>query len=125
VRQYSKSLLLIDDSPDDRFLFSRELTKRGFDVIATDSPEDAMAAIVAGRVGCLVADHIISVRRSEFAEVVKGVRNDIPIIVLSGAPYSREPLPPGAVFVSKQKPDELIKRVEDCMQRWALKRDTD
>ena len=123
MRQHSKSVLLIDDSPDDRFLFSRELTKNGFDVLATDSPEEAMAAIMAGSVGCLVADHIISVRRSEFAEVVKGVRNDIPIIVLSGASRPREPLPAGAVFVSKHNVAELVNRVEECMHRWALKRD--
>jgi FixJ family two-component response regulator len=111
--------LLIDDSLDDRLLFSRELNKNGFDVIATASPEEAMAAIVAGRVGCLVADHILSVKRSEFAEVVKGVRNDLAIVVLSGATYPREPLPKGAAFVSKGNPEDLVNTVRQLMQKWA------
>ncbi len=125
MTQYSKSVLLIDDDPDDRFLFSRELRKRGFEVLATASPQEAMAAIVAGRVGCLVADHILSVKRSEFSEVVQGVRNDIPMIVLSGATHPREPLSPGAVFVSKQNTADLVTAVRGCMKKWALDKNVD
>ena|SRR5690348_4836570 len=116
--RYSRVVLLVDDDPADEKLFGRELHKHGFPVVLTGSPEDAMAVIVAGKVGCLVADQIMSVKGEELAQLAAGVRQDMGIIMLSGAPYPREPIPASTVFVSKDDLPKLIQTVTDFMERW-------
>ncbi|HKR86282.1 MAG TPA: response regulator [Terriglobales bacterium] len=61
MARHAKSVLLVDDDPADRTLFSRDLRRLGFEVIQTGSPEEAMAAIVGGRVGCLITDQVMTV----------------------------------------------------------------
>jgi CheY-like chemotaxis protein len=87
--RYSKIVLLVDDDPADQKLFSRELEKHGFRVIITASPENAMAAIVGGGIGCLVTDQIMPVKGGELATLAAGVRGDLSIVVFSVAPARR------------------------------------
>ena len=115
---YSRLVLIVDDDPSDRKLFSRELERHGLQVAATGSAEEAMAAIVDGKIGCLIADQVMTVRGQELAEIAAGVSRDLGVIVFSGAPHPRDPIPAGALFVSKDDLPKLIQLVTECMERW-------
>ena len=118
--RYTKSVLLVDDDPADRALFSRDLRRLGFEVIQTGSPEEAMAAIVGGRVGCLVTDQVMAVSGKELAALASGVRKDLSVIFLSGASSRREPLPAGAVLIEKDDRAGLRAAVLQCMKAWRI-----
>jgi FixJ family two-component response regulator len=118
MARYTKSVLLVDDDPADRTLFSRDLRRLGFEVIQTGSPEEAMAAIVGGRVGCLITDQVMAVPGKELAAIASGVRKDLCIVFLSGASSRRESLPAGAVFIEKEDRAGLRAAVLKCMMAW-------
>jgi FixJ family two-component response regulator len=121
AESYSRSVLIVDDDASDRKLFWRELYNHGFPVVVTGSPDDAIAAVVGGSVGCLVADHMTAADGEQLAHIAAGIRSDISIVVFSGASEPRTPIPPGAIFVSKNDPQKLIRAVNKCMQRWRVK----
>jgi FixJ family two-component response regulator len=123
MARYSKSVLLVDDDRADRILFTRHLQRLGFDVLATGSAEDAMAAIVGGNIGCLVTDQSMSVPGHELASLASGVRTDICIVFLSGASEPKEALPEGAVFVHKDNREGLRSAVLECMKPWRIGED--
>jgi FixJ family two-component response regulator len=118
--QYSKSVLLVDDDPADRKLFTRALQRQGFDVISTGSAEEAMTAIMAGGIGCLVTDQIMAVTGHELASIAAGIRSDLGIVFISGAFEPRGDLPSGAIFVSKDNRPQILRTVADCMEQWKL-----
>lgn len=120
MARYSRSVLLVDDSPADRVLFTRELQRAGFDVLATASAEDAMSVIVAGGVGCLVTDQVMAVTGQELAAIAAGVRSDLCIVFISGATEPRPSLPPGAMFLSKDEKQAIVRAVTDCMAPWRI-----
>ncbi len=120
MARYSKSVLLVDDDPADRALFARDLKRLGFDVLQTGSADEAMAAIVAGSVGCLITDQVMSVPGQELASLAAGVRSDLCVVFLSGAAQPREPIPAGAVFVRKDDRAKLKGVVMECMKPWLL-----
>ena len=115
---YSKSVLLVDDNGADRELFTRELKRLGFDVIPTGSPEEAMAAVVRGNIGCLVTDQVMAVPGQELASVASGIRKDLCIVLLSGASGPREPVPANALFIEKDDRAGLRAAVLKCMEPW-------
>jgi len=117
---YSKSVLLVDDNPADRALFSRFLRRLGFDVLQTGTADEAMAAIVGGNIGCLVTDQIMSVPGQELASLASGVRADLCIVFLSGAATAREPIPAKALFVQKEDRAALKEAVLSCMEPWRI-----
>jgi CheY-like chemotaxis protein len=117
MHRYSKSVLLIDDNSDDLLLFSRELKKLGFDVLATGSPEQAMSAIVGGSIGCLITDQAMPISGQELVNIAQSVRSDIGVIFLSGAPLTG-PVPSGTTFVDKEDREKLKKVVLNSMARW-------
>jgi DNA-binding NtrC family response regulator len=117
--RYSKSVLLIDDDPADRALFSRDLARAGFDVIKTGSAEEAMAAIVGG-IGCLVTDQVMSVTGQELAKLAAGVRGDVCVVFLSGASEPREPIPETSIFIQKEDREGLREAVIKCMRPWLV-----
>lgn len=118
--RYSKSVLLVDDNPADRALFSRDLSRLGFDVIQTGSADEAMAAIVGGKVGCLVTDQLMSVSGQELVNLASGVRADFGVVFLSGASEPREPIPPGTAFIRKEDRAGLRSAVLECMKPWRV-----
>jgi FixJ family two-component response regulator len=120
---YSKSVLLVDDDRADRTLFTRDLQRIGFNVVATASAEEAMAAIVGGNIGCLVTDQVMSVPGQELASLATGVQGDLCIVFLSGASRPKETLPQDAVFVQKDDREGLRSAVLECMKPWRIGED--
>jgi DNA-binding NtrC family response regulator len=115
---FTKPILLVDDDPQDRLLFTRFFNKLGLKVIATADPEVAVAQIVAGDVGCIITDQAMQVSGHELLQIVQQVRSDIGVIFLSGAERPYQPLPPGVMFFSKTDKDGLAKQVLKCMAPW-------
>ena len=118
MRAFTKFVLLVDDDPADRRLFSHFLQKLGLEVIATGDADTAMQQIVAGNVGCVITDQTMRPSGHELLKLVKGVRSDIEIVFLSGADYPRQPLPPETKFISKQDRAALAEEVLRCMAPW-------
>ncbi|GAC1655556.1 MAG: hypothetical protein NVS9B15_16420 [Acidobacteriaceae bacterium] len=118
VARYSKLVLLVDDDPSDRSLFTRELQKLGFQVFATGNAEQAMARIVSGDIGCLVTDQVMRVSGHELVEAVRSVRSDIGVVFLSGAEQPTLPLPSEVPFINKGDVSALAEAVQHCMSRW-------
>jgi CheY-like chemotaxis protein len=114
---YSKSVLLVDDNPQDRQLFARLLAKKGFDVLSTHSADSALAAVVHGNVGCVVLDQRMPVSGAEVARMTQNTRSDVGIVFVSGSPPDADILH-NAVFVSKDDRHGIIEAVERCMVRW-------
>ena len=117
---YLKKILLVDDDPADRALFTREIRNMGYEVMPTDSPDEAMVAIVGGLVGCLITDQSMPVSGHELVKVAREARIDMGVIILSGSLTPSEPLPPGAAFVNKDDKAALEKALTGCMEHWRI-----
>ena len=113
-----KFVLLVDDDPSDRKLFTRYLEKLGLKVIATGDPEKAMEQIVAGNVGCIVTDQKMQPSGHELVRIVKSVRSDIQVIFFSGAEKPAEELPPEIQYIHKTDKEALADAVLKCMEKW-------
>jgi FixJ family two-component response regulator len=118
VQRYTKYVLLIDDDPADLLLFRRLLERGGFKVIATSKPEDALAAVVEGDIGCVITDQLMPVSGYELESVIHGVRSDIGLIFLSGTDTPQHPLPQRSAFITKSDKQGLLNQVTLCMSRW-------
>jgi FixJ family two-component response regulator len=115
VPSYRKFVLLVDDDPNDLFLFKRLLEKADFRVMATTQADVAMSCIVSGEVGCLVTDQTMPISGRELVTVLREARSDISVIFLSGADVPKETLPPNAVFITKDDTQRLLDTVANCM----------
>ena len=118
MRVPTKFVLLVDDDPSDRKLFARYLEKLGLRVIATGDPVKAMEQIVAGNIGCLITDQKMQPSGHELVRMVKSVRSDIQLILLSGADRPSEPLPPEIQYIHKSDRQVLADAVLKCMEKW-------
>lgn len=116
VTPYTRTVLLVDDSEADRKLFGRLLERAGFRVIATGNPDEALAKIVAGEIGCIVTDQAMKITGTELVTVARGVRSDVGVVFLSGNPDFQSPA--GTMFVDKNKPEDLPAVVARCMSKW-------
>lgn len=103
-------VLLVDDDPSDRKLFARFLEKLGVKVVSTGDPDRAMQLIVEGNVGCLITDQKMQPSGHELVRIVKSIRSDIGMILLSGADRPSEPLPPEILFINKRDKESLAQR---------------
>lgn len=118
MQRYAKYVLLIDDYPADPLLFRRLLERGGFNVIATSKPEDALAVVVEGDIGCVITDQLMPVSGYELESIIHGVRTYIRLIFLSGADTPQHPLPQGSSFITKSDKQGLLDQVRLCMSRW-------
>lgn len=117
MRPYRKFVLLVDDDPADLFFFKYVLEKADFQVIATTHPDVAMSAIVAGEIGCLVADQKMPVSGHQLISSMQAVRSDIDAILLSGADAGGT-LPPDTTFIHKDDRQKLLQTVSGSMFRY-------
>lgn len=115
---YTRHILIVDDDPADRDLFAHQIRKLGYKVIAVGSADEAMAAVVDGKVGCLITDQSMPVRGGELAKIAASVRGDMGVIIFSGHPEPIDPIPPGVTFISKDDRPALIESISRCMAKW-------
>lgn len=118
MSHYRKFVLLVDDDPNDLFLFKRFLERAGFRVMATTQADVAMSCIVSGEVGCLVTDQTMPISGRELVTVLREARSDIGVIFLSGADVPREALPPNTVFINKDETQRLLDTVANYMSHY-------
>lgn len=81
------SVLIIDDSEDDRELYKRALGKGGasYDIIEAADGEDGLAHIAQAEPGCVLLDYSLPGRNG--LEVLKRLRNRhpfVPVVMLTG-----------------------------------------
>lgn len=119
IEKYSKSVLVVDDDAADRKLIARLLRRAGFDVLETGNAESAMANVMTGRIGCVVADQIMPVSGAEVARSAQQVRGDITFIFMSGGGPKAD-LPEGATFVDKGDFDGIVRTAQECMEKFLL-----
>ncbi|MBV9670522.1 MAG: response regulator [Acidobacteriales bacterium] len=124
-RRYARCVVLIDHDPADLKLFSRRLQKAGYAVLATGKADEALAHIVRGAAGCVVAHGAMTLTGPELVQIVRGVRSDIGVVFLSGTDTQSEPLPSNTHFVWKGNSSSLEETVKACMERWLVRDDDD
>ena len=83
------SILLVEDNPEDAFLLERHLRRNGFEpsIARVETAEQMLAAFKSGSIPDVVlADYNLPEFSGPAAlSLVKGLRIDIPFIMLSGA----------------------------------------
>ena len=116
----SESVLVVDDQPMLRLVFTRALTARGYQVTSCDSAEAALIALERERFALVLADVAMpGMGGIALAGSVKARWPDMRVMLTSGelgvgcAPYA---------FVAKPvTPDELARRVREELDRIAAR----
>lgn len=88
-------LLVVDDDPEIATMLQRALSRRGFRIDATSSPEDALQRAAATPYDGAVLDLVMPERDgAELALELRGLIPGLPIALLTG--YTHSPLLEGA-----------------------------
>lgn len=82
------TILVVDDEPAVRRLFSRVLTRRGFAVLQAEDGAEALSTIAASPVDLVVLDHVLPDQSG--TAVLTAIRSDpetatLPVIIVTGA----------------------------------------
>ncbi len=122
-------VLLIDDSPDDAFLLTRELRRGGFDVDVdrVETREELIDALARGGWDLILADyHIPGLPVEELMSVLRDHEEDVPFLVVSGTvdeDTAVEVMTAGAHdFLSKDRLGRLVPAVERELRDAAIRR---
>ena len=81
-----KKILIVDDEKDALFILEKELTARGYSVIAADNGKDALRVAISERPDLIILDlWMPEMDGAEVAERLKGdiSTKDIPVIFLT------------------------------------------
>ena len=123
-RRGSGRILVVDDEPAIVSLLQRLLPRRGFETVCFTSSVDALDRF---RAAPLEFDLIITDRTmpqlsgDELVSAVRGVRNDLPVIVTSGQGHlpGEEESEPGAIFhLAKPFDVDDLMRVIEMARGW-------
>ena len=86
-------ILVVDDDPAIALMLTRALGRRGYEVAATHSPEEALAQFSADPCDAAVLDLVMPERDGmDLANALRAQSPGIPIAILTG--YSHSPLLP-------------------------------
>lgn len=84
-----KSILIVEDSPDIRDLFSEELCRSGYKTLSCPTVQEALRMLLNQKFDCILLD--MRLEKGEGEQIVSTLRNDprgynytTPIIVVSG-----------------------------------------
>ena len=88
-------ILIVDDDPAIATMLARSLSRRGFQIDSTSSPEDALARSEATRYDAAVLDLVMPGRDgSQLAATLRAKTPGLPVALLTG--YAHSPLIPSA-----------------------------
>lgn len=125
VTQSSKRILLIDDDPVQLRLREAVLRDAGLQVDIATSADSALALLrsqPADGIGLVVTDHIMpGTNGSKFVRLVRQVRPEVPIIVISGLPDAEEEYSGLTDVTFRQKPVPPPQLIELVQQKLGSK----
>ena len=108
-------LLLVEDDPNVQEVLCTLLAYEGYDVVAADDGEQALAALRRGPAPCLIVLDLMLPRMDGFqfraAQRANAAWADIPVVVYSGMDRLAErvrPLEPRAWFSKPLDPEMLL-----------------
>jgi DNA-binding NtrC family response regulator len=86
-----RRILVVDDDPDVAEMMARALLRRGYQVVATDSPDDALAHFAAQPCDAAVLDLVMPERDGiDLARALRAQTPGMPVAILTG--YVHSPL---------------------------------
>ncbi|MGH2819472.1 MAG: response regulator [Actinomycetota bacterium] len=114
-------VLIAEDDPSVRMTLQLVLDLEGFEVIAAEDGEQALAAARERSPDVILLDQVMP--RMDGRQVLSALKQDdatrgIPVLVLTGMAQVRSDDWEGAEFVGKPfNPDDLVKRVRAALER--------
>jgi DNA-binding response OmpR family regulator len=118
------TILILDDEQTVRDIAVRALAAAGHDVIATGSPDEALAAAEAGEgaIHLFITNHVLPDGRTgrEVAEALRASRPDLLVLHISGFPErtlrAEESLTPGGFYLGKPfYPKDFVAKVNQIL----------
>jgi len=83
------SILVVDDDPHIRKLFSKALTHHGYGVSGAPDGESAMANLKSGKPEVIFLDlKLPGMNGVEVLEVIRRLHPDVPVVIITGYPRS-------------------------------------
>ena len=117
-----KTVLLVDDSPIQMAARQGVLNQAGFTVQIATSAETALSLLrspVGDTVDLILTDHVMpETSGAEFVRLLRSIKPDIPVVVISGMPELDQEYE-GLNVTFQQKPmppPDLIQLVKDLTQ---------
>lgn len=92
------AFLVVDDNPDGRSLVTRSLHRKfpNCSVAECDQVETALALLAANRYDAVLSHRTVEVRGADLVRLLRDVRPDVPIVMISGVDQSNEATVAGA-----------------------------
>ncbi len=115
-------MLIVDDDPDIRLLFSTALSVRGYDVDTASNGDEALAVLASGPLpSAIVADlHMPVMDGWKFLSALHAhpELSAIPVVVLTAADEpGREAPRPDAILIKPVSTETLIDAIETAIAR--------
>ena len=115
-----RTVLLVDDEDPVRRLAERALTRRGWNVLAAASADEALALVEADTISAVISDVVMpGMDGASLVRTLRKTRPELPAILVSGyaeAALRRELEGSGVVFLAKPYAlRELVDRLERVM----------
>jgi CheY-like chemotaxis protein len=110
-----RKLLCVDDDSGIRKLYKDLFASYGYDVTLASSGREAIKKFLSHRVDAVVTDlEMPGMTGAELASKLKGLRPELPVVLVSGSKSATERLPEGVdVALAKGSPiDSLVDRIE-------------
>lgn len=115
------TVLAVDDDPDVLALISDLLSERGYRVLKTSDPRDALALVERdAEIGLLLTDIVMpgGMNGVELAERARRHRPELPILYVSGYATSWDHrVTHGKLLAKPWRTDELLREVKAALAR--------
>jgi DNA-binding response OmpR family regulator len=119
-RRDSRTVLCIDDDPNQRFLTKLRLERAGFRVLTAADRQEALELLIGDNVDAVVLDYWLpDAKGTNLAQEIKNTYPELPIVIFSGfAPMLDERIGPSDDWIVKGRGSEdLPERVHRLLNR--------